>query len=204
MRRRRRPEAPAPRIRGRRTRPRRSRSQRTDQRCQQQAGPSQPQDRPTQVRLRICRIGRPLRLCRPRHGSPSLLDIRYRASPSATKTPIPQASTSAVGADGSKTGSRSNHAVHTASRSERKSAKCGAFAEHSDGLEPSTPSLPWRLRLQRRVREGRLPALISLDLCAFGALVDLFLEMAWAALRDPVSVPGTCPQTVRSLANASW
>jgi hypothetical protein len=49
-----------------------------------------------------------------------------------------------------------------------------------------------------------LPALISVDLYAFGALVDLFLEMPWAALRNPVPVPKTCPQTVRFLANASW
>lgn len=46
--------------------------------------------------------------------------------------------------------------------------------------------------------------LVSMDLCAFGALVDLFLEMPWAALRNLVPVPKTCPQTVRSLANASW
>jgi hypothetical protein len=26
----------------------------------------------------------------------------------------------------------------------RKAPTCGAFAEPSDGLEPSTPSLPWR------------------------------------------------------------
>src|SRR4029453_479542 len=44
----------------------------------------------------------------------------------------------------------------------------------------------------------------SVDLCAFGALVDLFLDMPWAALRNPVPVPKTCPQTVRFLENASW
>ena len=27
-----------------------------------------------------------------------------------------------------------------------KAPTCGAFAEPSDGLEPSTPSLPWRIR----------------------------------------------------------
>jgi hypothetical protein len=51
---------------------------------------------------------------------------------------------------------------------------------------------------------GRLPALFSVGLCVFGALVDLFLEMPWAALRSPVPVPKTCPQTVRLLANAPW
>jgi hypothetical protein len=45
--------------------------------------------------------------------------------------------------------------------------------------------------------------LFSVDLCAFGALVDLSLEMPWAALRNPVPVPKTCPETVRSLANVS-
>jgi hypothetical protein len=57
---------------------------------------------------------------------------------------------------------------------------------------------------QRRVEEAGFPALSSVDLCAFGALVDLFLEMPWAALRSPVPVPKTCPQTVRLLANAPW
>src|SRR5581483_11044259 len=37
------------------------------------------------------------------------------------------------------------HRAARASRSERKSAECGAFAEPSDGLEPSTPSLPSKL-----------------------------------------------------------
>jgi len=46
--------------------------------------------------------------------------------------------------------------------------------------------------------------LSSVDPCAFGALVDLFLEMPWAALTNPLRVPKTYPQTVRSLANASW
>ena len=64
--------------------------------------------------------------------------------------------------------------------------------------------LPSRISSSRRVRGGRLPALFSVDLCAFGALVDLFLELPWAALRNPVPVPKTCPQTVRSLANDSW
>src|SRR5262249_38698039 len=46
--------------------------------------------------------------------------------------------------------------------------------------------------------------LVSVGLCVFGALVDRFLEMPWAALRSPVPVPKTCPQTVRLLANAPW
>jgi hypothetical protein len=37
-----------------------------------------------------------------------------------------------------------NAGARPASGSERKSARCGAFAKPSDGLEPSTPSLPWR------------------------------------------------------------
>jgi len=48
------------------------------------------------------------------------------------------------------------------------------------------------------------PDLVSLDLCAFGAPIDLFLKVPWAALRSPVPVPKTCPQTVRLLANVPW
>jgi hypothetical protein len=79
---------------------------------------------------------------------------------------------------------------------------CRCF-KPSDGLAPST-----LLTMEDFVFSGgfeeRLPALFSVDLCAFGVLIDLFLEMPWAALRNPVPVPKTCPQTVRSLENASW
>src|SRR5207248_6043076 len=39
-----------------------------------------------------------------------------------------------------------------------KAPTCGAFAEPSDGLEPSTPSIPWRCSAQaRRASERRRP-----------------------------------------------
>jgi hypothetical protein len=88
--------------------------------------------------------------------------------------------------------------------STEKAPLCGAFAEPSDGLEPSTPSLPWRISSAAAGSRDRLPALFSVGLCVFGALVDLFLEMPWAALRSPVPVPKTCPQAVRLLADAPW
>jgi hypothetical protein len=47
-----------------------------------------------------------------------------------------------------------------------KAAICGAFAEPSDGLEPSTPSLPWRFQGVTRVhmRSSATPSLLQIGL----------------------------------------
>jgi len=60
----------------------------------------------------------------------------------------------------------------------------GDFGEPSDGLEPSTPSLPWR--------EGvALPALFFVDLCVFSVASTDSLT----GLSCPKE-PRTCPQDV--------
>src|SRR5688500_5704040 len=46
----------------------------------------------------------------------------------------------------------------------RKALVCRAFAEPSDGLEPSTPSLPWRFPGVTRVHARSLPAQFLLQI----------------------------------------
>ena len=48
-----------------------------------------------------------------------------------------------------------------------KAAICAAFAEPSGGLEPSTPSLPWRFRSVTRVHARSLAAHILLQIAPF-------------------------------------
>jgi len=48
-----------------------------------------------------------------------------------------------------------------------KAPTCGAFAEPSDGLEPSTPSLPWRFPSVTRVHARSLATHILLQIAPF-------------------------------------
>jgi len=90
------------------------------------------------------------------------------------------------------------------SRPEREGAHVRRFfAEPSDGLEPSTPSLPWRLGGSPRGPEvSRFPprspwiyaTLLPVRRVPRGPRVDL---------RIPVFVPKTCPQAVGSLGDGS-
>ena len=47
----------------------------------------------------------------------------------------------------------------------QKAPICGAFAEPSDGLEPSTPSLPWRFPGVTRVHARSLATRFLLQIC---------------------------------------
>jgi hypothetical protein len=75
-----------------------------------------------------------------------------------------------------------------------KKAICWPFVKPSDGLEPSTPSLPWRLKARQRVGRFALPALFFLGLRGFVVPLDVFLDPPRVTLRSPVPVPKTCPQ----------
>jgi hypothetical protein len=55
-----------------------------------------------------------------------------------------------------------------ASSLEKKSWLCRTFAEPSDGLEPSTPSLPWRFRDGTRVHARSLPTQFLLQIGRLG------------------------------------
>ena len=57
------------------------------------------------------------------------------------------------------------------------------FFKPSDGLEPSTPSLPWRIQVHAAGRGGALPRLVFLLLCRFASLG-----------RDDVDPPGSTPE----------
>ena len=46
----------------------------------------------------------------------------------------------------------------------QKTPFCGAFAEPSDGLEPSTPSLPWRFGSVTRVHARSLASMFVLQI----------------------------------------
>ena len=70
-----------------------------------------------------------------------------------------------------------------------KAPTCGAFAEPSDGLEPSTPSLPWRIRAaESTLVEQRLPRISQ----------HLWRCAGWSAhARNALTClerPRTCPQ----------
>jgi hypothetical protein len=67
------------------------------------------------------------------------------------------------------------------------------MSKPSDGLEPSTPYLPWLKRLSagRTIRASRP---VSLDLRFFGALFETVTETPRVALRNPAPVPKTYPQ----------
>ena len=67
----------------------------------------------------------------------------------------------------------------------------GLVEEQGDGED--LPAADARARASRP---------ISVELCVFGAPLDPVLALPWAALRSPVPAPKSCPQTVRSLANA--
>ena len=68
------------------------------------------------------------------------------------------------------------------------------FTKPSDGLEPSTPSLPF----QAAAAAGRrwLAASFSLHSVWFVCNEHPFLERSRPALNDPELVPRTCPQNV--------
>jgi hypothetical protein len=51
-----------------------------------------------------------------------------------------------------------------------KAAICATFAEPSDGLEPSTPSLPWRFRSFTRVHVRSLATQFLLQIGPLQAL----------------------------------
>jgi hypothetical protein len=57
-----------------------------------------------------------------------------------------------------------NHRTLDAAQVElnEKAQLSGAFAEPSDGLEPVTPSMPWRIRLATEVEQRLHVALVSL------------------------------------------
>ena len=86
--------------------------------------------------------------------------------------------------------------LHAARGSRRTGRFAGIYLnrEPSDGLEPSTPSLPWRLTYSAPGRRRRASRLALVDLCAFAALLDLCPETPRKSLRTPVPVPKTCPQ----------
>jgi hypothetical protein len=49
---------------------------------------------------------------------------------------------------------------------------CGGFAEPSDGLEPSTPSLPWRFRGGNRGHDRASAATFFLQIGSSGRVND--------------------------------
>ena len=51
----------------------------------------------------------------------------------------------------------------------QKAPICGAFAKPSDGLEPSTPSLPWRFGRVKRVHSRSLATHFLLQIERFAA-----------------------------------
>src|SRR5262249_40419692 len=65
----------------------------------------------------------------------------------------------------------------------------GNFAEPSDGLEPSTPSLPWRLTCSSAGWRFALPALFFVDLCGLRPS-----SMGYLSRPSGPEAPGTCPQ----------
>jgi hypothetical protein len=65
--------------------------------------------------------------------------------------------------------------------------------EPSDGLEPSTPSLPSRFREGLGITGNRLLASYSLHLRRFGRLSHPFLEPPLPTRESPEPVPRTCP-----------
>jgi hypothetical protein len=77
-----------------------------------------------------------------------------------------------------------------------RKAICWPFVKPSDGLEPSTPSLPWRLKRSKAGRRSRASRLVFVGLCGFAVLFDVFLDLPRVAQRSPVPVPKTYPQTV--------
>src|SRR5436190_4595015 len=68
----------------------------------------------------------------------------------------------------------------------------GAFAKPSDGLEPSTPSLPWRISACKAGWRGaRFPPSFS--------CIDAVWPSVWLLLRGALSIPAeplTCPQNL--------
>src|SRR5438477_11650446 len=70
------------------------------------------------------------------------------------------------------------------------------FLKPSDGLEPSTPSLPWRLRVaSAQARECRHIALF-LQIRRFEPATETCLNPSRADRGNPTPVPKTCPQWV--------
>jgi hypothetical protein len=80
------------------------------------------------------------------------------------------------------------------SRRGNKKAICWPFAKPSDGLEPSTPSLPWRLKRGATASCIRAFGLVSLVLCGFSTFPLARLEVPRITLRHPRPIPKTCPQ----------
>jgi hypothetical protein len=88
----------------------------------------------------------------------------------------------------------------------KKAAVCsdfGSLEEPSDGLEPSTPSLPWRIRASATRQQNGLTSALSLQHSRFFCPPHPFLEAPlnlparpWTCPQDlsPRPVPKTCPQ----------
>ena len=76
------------------------------------------------------------------------------------------------------------HIRRRASRPERKAPGCGAFAEPSDGLEPSTPSLPCSTRGNRSQ-----PAATVWPVSALSALARFAFGCHWLQPRGSIKAP---------------
>jgi hypothetical protein len=79
---------------------------------------------------------------------------------------------------------------------QQKSRFTGIFSllKPSDGLEPSTPSLPWRFRIANDVGRNRSCGAVSPAISVMQALRLTFLGDPSLALRIPAPVPRTYPQ----------